>query len=246
MTPLRALPLVLVWLSLPFAAAAVPTLDQSYGDPAHPQGAGLYAPTSSEWSRAQSFTVGFSGTLARIGLSLRTCCPDQDPNPEPYPLEPLEIQVVRTVGGVPSLDPADVLATELVSQATIDALRQPATGYSWLEVDLAAQPLVGAGSQLAIVLVRYPLPGLSLDSGYGPYYWRGHEEEDAVPAKTYLGGELWSRQNDGAWLAGELPYEDLFFATWVEPASVPEPGASVVAGLALFALIRRRRAILAE
>jgi hypothetical protein len=144
-----------------------------------------------------------------------------------------------------------VLATQIVSQAAIDAAlaeppqQAPYYEYPVVVIDLDVHPQVQAGQSLAIVIDRYPLPGFEvLDGGYNPYTAAGYappgNPDYALP--TYLGGNSFYRRA-GGWLStSEYPGEenDLLFATYVDPEEVPEPGTFLAVGLSLALVFLRR------
>lgn len=226
-------------------------VDQSFGMEEPRQYSGLYYPIYSDQDWAQTLTVGISGALTGVALRVHSCCEAYSPNPLPYPLEPFAIQIVETVDGLPSLEASAVLATQLVSQAAIDAAlaeppeQAPYYEYPVVMIDLDVHPQVQAGQLLAIVIERYPLPGFEvLNGAYNPYTAAGYTPPGnptyALP--TYLGGNSFYRRT-GDWLStSEYPGEedDLLFATYVDPEQVPEPGAFLAVGLSLALLLLRR------
>lgn len=223
----------------PQAAEAVPVIDQSFHGPGDFRATGITFNTSPSADSAQTFTVGISGSLSGVGLWLSRCC---SPPLDPGPMEPLEIQIRRTVDGAPSPDPGDLLASGEISAA--DIVAGDGSLPTWFELDLTAPPLVTAGDQLALVLVRYPVPNPVFD--YGAYFAYGAQSflGDAYHPLMYGGGKSWYRNGDGPWLAQDdhdpSLLWDIYFATWVD---VPEPSLflSTALGLGLVALRRAAR-----
>ena len=248
-----------VALALVFAPSpgrALPVLDQAFGaGPATPAGGSVTYLTSTEYDhlppgdltrpavdQAQTFTVGVSGSLTRAGMWLGACCTDPA-----IQLVPLEVQLRRTVGGVPGTAPSDILASVFLSQADIQSVEVPEPGpygVGWLEWSFPSAPTVAAGDALALVLVHYPLPDPSFDLyDTGAYRARGDEVLTGSASPTYdRGQEFYLPSTLGTWQSQDGPSDhfDIFFATWVD---VPEPGAAsaVTLALALFASLRARR-----
>ncbi len=248
----------LALLLAPSLGRALPVLDQAFGaGPASAAGGSVTYITGTEYDhlppgdltrpaidQAQTFTVGVSGSLTRAGMWLGACCTDPA-----IQLVPLEVQLRRTIGGVPSTAPSDILASVFLSQADIQSVEVPEPGpygVGWLEWSFPNAPAVNAGDVLALVLVHYPLPDPNFDLyDTGAYRARGDDFLTGVSTNqpTYaLGQEFYLPSTLGTWQSQDTAAErfDIFFATWVD---VPEPGASsaLTLALALFASLRARR-----
>lgn len=206
----RSLLLALVALALA-ANARTDQLDQSYAGGVGIQGS---VEPNAVFARAQTFTVGISGTLSRVRLA--TAQGGLQPGIE------LTLDVRPTdEAGTPLLDPGSALGSLVV-----DATLFPSTQIDLWDFDFASQAIpVVAGQQLAIV-ARSNLAfdeegslGLAVELG-GAY----------AAGEAWVGTSSWSLQDGGG--------VDWIFETWVE---APEPeGATLAALLALYALSRRR------
>jgi hypothetical protein len=246
MPSVRAITLCAALLMSSSAPAA--TLDQAFGEPGSGRSGGAFFLTTAAYpdygqpaiDQAQTFTVGLSGSLVGAGLWLGANTG--------VSLEPLQIELRRTVDGAPSNDPGDLLSTVTLTQAEIlplqgtDPLHRD-TG--WVTFSFANAPTVSAGDMLALVLQRYPIvspPGLLDEQAYRVDGERSNRDGPyAVP--MYEGGQTFHRDSvsGDAWSSPDDDVEtwDWYFATYV----VPEPAdPSVLAlGLVLPLALRRRR-----
>lgn len=201
-------------------AASADQLDQQY----RPAEVGATVTMSESFDRAQTFTVGTSGTLTSVHLLIAA-------NFATLPGDVLTIDVRPTdAGGVPvESDGAALGSVTLVGSQLDDTLDT----YTELDFTPFAIP-VTAGDRLAIV-ARSDAPFL----GGRAFAWGGN----LVDQGGYPGGTAWVRSS--TWALQNGGGVDLAFETWVE---APEPGAACAASTATAALLawvrlgaRRRR-----
>jgi hypothetical protein len=95
----------------------------------------ISAGVGNDFDRAQSFTVGRAGVLARVDLYLARGLDSSTPNN-------VEISIRRLVGGVPDPVDGNALATKILSSSTF-----PDEGWIYAEFNVA----VNVGDVLAIV-----------------------------------------------------------------------------------------------
>ena len=204
--------------------SAAPIVDQDY-DPS----LNLEAVINSTYDRAQTFTVGVTGTLDSVDVLIFR---------NPAYSDALYVDVRPTLGGVPLESDASALAAATVAGASIPA----STGF--LNVDLSSASLaVTAGDLLAIVLRNDTTTTSTTTSAYG---WRGHTVNagGGNPAQAYAGGAGYYRTT-GTWTAITSVPHDLGFRTYVEATVVPVPaaawmGLSLLTGIGGIGAIRRK------
>jgi len=189
------------------ASHAAPILDQVFDPgPAPTVSAGISGVTD----KAQTFTVGIAGTLARVEVDIR-----RDDNTV---IEPLLFDVrATTAGGAPIESNSTTLASVSIAAASI-----PVTpGFVSVDVSAFGIP-VTPGEILAIVLRK---PGLDdVD-----YIWFGGE------GNPYPAGSEYSRITaGGTWTASEG--NDLGFRTFVTVSAVPAPSGVVLLGMGVSVL----------
>jgi len=234
--------LTLAFLLCASAARAALVLDQAFGDPASNRFGVAYFFTTPAFpqygipsnDQAQTFTVGVAGSLVGAGMWLGACCPD----PNLVVTEPLQIQLRRTVNGVPSNDPADVLSSVYLTQAQINAaeLDDPNhRGYGWFLLSFSSAPAVSIGDVLALVMVHYGTqdPNLQEEQVYKAQGDYTILDNPPYTVPMYDGGEaLFASSADGVWKPQGTAFEawDMFFATYVQ---TPEPAGAWLSALAL-------------
>jgi len=171
--------------------------------------------------RAQTFTVGASGTLTRIAISLARGGTSLDTDQVTIDVRPTD------ESGAPLADDGSALATVTIPATQLTQLLDPENLF---EIDLSTFALaVQSGERLAIV-ARADVPFL----GARAFNWLAR----IVTGEGHPGGIAWYRPTPESWqlqpgLDGGV---DLVFRTWV-----PEPGALASALAAFGALAVRRR-----
>jgi hypothetical protein len=201
------------------AAHAGGVLDQQLDPASYPTADLVSAGFGGTQNLAQTFTVGITGTLSEVDVSV-----------ERFAFQPptgtLILQIRATTGGVPAADPSFLL------QASVPESALPlAPNYGFVSFDVSSAGLhVTQGEQLAIVLLA---PNFA-----NPVSWIG-VQGNPYPA----GGSFVEQEPNFGWLP-LVPTSDLGFRTFV--ATVPEPSTLIMAGLAspagLAWVSRRRRA----
>jgi hypothetical protein len=191
-------------------ATGVPQVDQQL---IAMEAAGVAVDYSQSWG--QTFTVGLPGVLTRIDLQLGR---DAGAN------QPLQVELRRTVGGLPDLMPEALLFSTSLDPSAVPILIT--TSSFTVSIDLSpAPPTVTPGDQLIILLTSASDHWYLWTTGY----WPGDMYPNGSAVKRgYPDYSNWVVQ-DG-WDSG--------FRTWV---TVPEPTALLPIGLLLLALQRRRR-----
>ena len=202
----------LVLLSTAGIATADPiSLDQR-SVPSQPEGAdgstiALLTVPSGAFRRAQTFTAGLSGDLARIDVLLSSVFGTRNLVPGDVLL-----QVLDTVGGVPI---STVLASNHSAVNSVDG---------WRTFELTTPIRVESGRILAIELI-YPTE----QGGFG---WRGQQ-----PGTHYQpGGDFFLNVSAGVPSFTLNPDADNFFRTFVDTAPTPEPTTVVLALMVIAAL----------
>lgn len=198
---------VLLLVALSFPAAAY-MLDQFQELPGN-------GSTSVYWNRklAQTFTPGLTEVLAFVEFGVSDIHTPGD----------LDVSITKTVAGVPSLAPADVLATVVVPEASI--------APGWNRVDF---------EQENVTLTEGDLYSVLLEQGESDTWVRFRWEDDP---DSYPDGGLWNYSlviQTWKWSEGAGPYSDPSdsqFRTYM----VPEPGLLCLLGLGAAGILRRRR-----
>ena len=179
---------------------------------------GASVSVSSDFDRAQTFTVGITGFLTRIELPLGKSLDTPDASELQIDIRPSD------QFGVPLEDDSSVLATAVVLGSEVDTVAGVNILYE-IVFDPGA-PAVSQGDILAIVLTSDVSRVVPVES----FRWVG----DA--AGGYAGGDHFNRS--ASWNSqGDF---DAAFRTYV-----PEPSGAATAGAALAALVAlagRRRA----
>lgn len=214
-----ALTMGLVTAIAPHVRAVVPgeTLDQFTAR----QGGGL-APVSDLSIRAQTFTVGRSGLLTRVDLSVvRLQLGSQN-----LTTEDLRFSVTR-----PTSSTLPVGAT--LASFTLHPNQVPTPDYPepWLTFDLSASPIpVTVGEVFSLRLDSNQ--SYFSDAFYGWYV------NIALPVDYYPRGAGWQKNNiTDPWFQSP-PTEDYWFRTYVSP--VPEPSLLTLLSLGAMTLLLRR------
>lgn len=195
---------------VPEASLAAPVLDQEFA----PVDNTTVANTRFSL-KAQTLTVGLTGTLQRVELLARTSGVSGDHLLEIYsasPGGPPDLAQLRGSGIIPSFEAA--------AQST------------WVNIDVDVG--VSAGELLALVF---------RNQGTGELFVRGRWENP--PADPYPGGILWTftepfGQEEG-WYPGTNPtiVQEAAFRTFVEVVPEPSPAVLLLAGV-LAATVARR------
>lgn len=187
-------------------ASAGTILDQDYG-PSH----NAFGPVNRDGDRAQTFTLGITGILCRVDISVSR---------RDGTVEPLWVDVRATEGAVPVEPDSPVLAT-----GTVPASSVPSPSPAFVSADLSASNLfVTAGEVLALVLRTDSRISNQANLDYA---WAGSSNE------LYDGGDQFARSclpgTGCRWLG---PFSiDLKFRTFV-----PEPHRSLLDATALLLL----------
>lgn len=217
---LRLLPLALAAAVLAAGnPARADVLDQSFLGP----GTQASVDVNTSFARAQTFTVGATGTLSRIELILassNTTVSDE----MTIDLRPTD------ESGVPLPDAASALATRTIAGDVLGGTLDENAPY---ELDFSSFAIpVTAGQQLAIV-ARSNVPF----AAGRQFAWAAR----LVAGEGYAGGAAWIGTPAWALQSGGDGGVDLEFETYVE---VPEPaGAALSAFMALIALAHRNRRV---
>jgi PEP-CTERM motif len=190
------------------ASHAAGVLDQQLNPASYPPDDLVSAGFGGTQNLAQTFTVGITGTLSEVDVSVERFAF----NP---PTGTLYLQIRTTTGGVPAADPSFVL------QASVPESALPIAGnYGFVPFDVSSAGLqVTPGEQLAIVLLA---PNFA-----NPVSWIG-VQGDFYPA----GGAFVEQEPDFGWISSGSGI-DYGFQTFV--ATVPEPSTLSMAGLACLA-----------
>jgi len=170
-----------------------------------------------DYEVAQTFTVGLTGTLARLDLFINATVIAGD----------LFVKLLPTVGGVPVQSTALNLLSVTIPYGAVPI--DPPNPTAFYSLDLSAFGfVVTAGDVLAIML-----------SGTGNYGFGGQNND------PYAAGQFYERRTSQtlAWSVPTVaPLADLAFRTYVdvEPEPIPEPVSLflVAAGLTTWMLTR--------
>ncbi len=162
---------------------------------------------------AQTFTPGLTEILAFVDIGISNVHTPGD----------LNVSITRTVDGLPSLAPGDVLATVVVPKGGITS--------GWERIDFEQENLT---------LTEGDLYSIVLEAGESDTWirWRWYDD----PA-SYAGGGLYTYTTAGQttkWWEGPGPFHDpadSVFRTYM----VPEPGLLGLLAIAAARLLRRRR-----
>jgi hypothetical protein len=196
-----------VLINTPCYAATI--LDQSHLPPAET----LSFPIWSDIYAAQSFTVGQSGLLSQIDLSVQL---------ENQGTGNLWLDIRRTVLGIPIEDDLDVLGSIVIPMNNVPTHRS----QGFLEVDvLELGVAVSEGDELAIVLHSEPSTNIT-------FLWNGVSFGDSYSQGTAFRRD--QRNGPTPWIIPGSAY-DLSFQTYV--TTVPVPSAVWLFGSGLIALI---------
>jgi hypothetical protein len=162
---------------------------------------------------AQTFTPGLTEVLTFVDLGISGINTPGD----------LNVSITRTVSGMPSFAPADVLATVVAPEGSITA--------GWNRIDFEQEDLTLNEGEVYSIL---------LEAGESQTFIRWHWYGDGT---AYENGGIYTYQAIGQtyqWWEGPAPYwdpADSAFRTYM----VPEPTALVLAAAGLAAIGRRRR-----
>lgn len=207
------LPLLLVTFAL---AASADEVDQEFTGP----GTDATVQVSEAFPRAQTFTVGASGTLTRIAISLSRGGTSLDTDQVTIDVRPTD------ENGAPLADDGSALASITIPATQLTQLLDPENLF---EIDLSAFALaVESGERLAIV-ARSEAPFF----GARAFNWLAR----IVTGDGHAGGIAWYQPAPETWQLQPGVGDDgvdLVFRTWV-----PEPGATA-ASLAAFATLALR------
>lgn len=199
------------------SAASGDEVDQEFTGP----GTDATVQIDEAFPRAQTFTVGTSGTLTRIAISLARGGSSLDTDQVTIDVRPTD------ENGVPLSDDGSALAAVTIPATQMTQLLDP---ENLLEIDLSIFAVaVASGERLAIV-ARSDVPFL----GGRAFNWLAR----IVTGDGYPGGTAWYRPTTESWQVQPGPGDgvDLVFRTWV-----PEPGATLSAAVACGALALRIR-----
>jgi hypothetical protein len=193
MTPRRLLVALLLLASSP--ALADETLDQS--NTVEPANAG-WGSIRTGFTWWQTFVAGRDDTLTRVDLRIRI----------PFfttPTAPLTVDIVTTLGGVPTATLVDPAASVSLSGSAVAAALGP-TARGWLSFELATPVALHAGTLYAI---RITSPAAT---EIGSYEW------EWAPGNPYAAGGMWL-DNAGA----KNPFAaDALFMTWMGTIPLPD------------------------
>lgn len=213
----------------PGQAHAASVLDQSF----EPDSFGLRAVINGHISHAQTFTVGVTGILDRIELTVGL-----NPNTGFVPDQDLIVEVQQVSQGFPD---GRVIATLAVPPERLPQtnLAQPSIPFSAFDFRTQAIP-VRQGDVLAIVLSS---PGSDTNTITGPYLWSGTGRD------LYPSGQHVARIFPGPWMVFQAPGSEVGFRVFVDIEAAPIPfsipalliGALLLMGAGLFGLRPARR-----
>ena len=205
-------PLLVVVASwgLTTVAQAGMVLDQSFDPTGIANAAGEIENVSSSnyAEQAQSFTTGIAGKISRVDLYLSRITQN---------FGNLILEIRRTVSnGFPSVDPADIVASTILSGADVP---YPLTNHAFVEFNLGdTAPIVAVGDSYAVVLRAAP--------DGGRYDWEGSNADPyalgKLSTRAPFYNDVWSDPNSS-------PRSDLGFKTFV---TVPEPSSLALTGIA--------------
>ena len=169
-------------------ALPTPTLDQRF----EPGAANTAGGFENMGARAQTFTVGLTGTLTSVDLILSS---------GPTADDVLRVDIRGTTGGNPNLDDGAVLGSRLVS-----GLGLPVNNTSeFVSIDFSSLNIqVIAGQQLAIVIMRV------VGSGGSDVLWVGENQLEDYPA----GHDV--QRNGGSGTTWTSLTNDFYFRTYVQ------------------------------
>lgn len=162
----------------------------------------------------QTFTVGIAGLLTQIDVEVGN-------STDPTPIEPIDLALTATSGGVPTASLASA------------SLAPPALG----ETVFRSADLSGAGISVTVGQVLAIRLSSTTSGGYqwfqsGDTYPGGLQFVEHIPPPTVGGDPLTA-----------FPDTDMAFRTFVDPAPVPEPGTLLLlgSGLGSFGAVAWRR-----
>jgi len=162
---------------------------------------------------AQTFTVGIPGRLSYVEVFM---------NYVDLPTDPLVLDIRRTIDGVPVENDTEALGFLSVGPAAV-----PQGAHAFVGFDLTSLGIeVTSGEMLAFVLQS----NTSFGNEYGT---SGTAVIDQYASGQYFHRVSW---DTGQWKTAASNV-DLRFATYVTPASVPDPGSTLLLlGMALVGL----------
>lgn len=187
---------------------------------------------------AQTFTVGITGTLARVDVLVHRL-----PITEGGLVSgssDLVLDIWRAPLGTIGGDPNDLLGSVSVSKDAVPVREtNPVIDFDLVKIDVLSLGIaVSMDDHLAISLRSSGVYPVSLEWNT-PYVWLG---TDSMRGLDYSGGYRWSRglPVDGIWRADWL---DQAFRTYV--SAVPEPStyALMLAGTCMLGIAARRRRV---
>jgi len=176
-----------------------------------------YTPADTSASRAQTFTVGLTGSLTRLDILM------YQRNSQAY----ARLDILKTIGGVPSNNAADILATKYIYQVpdypTYSSFSFNVPVYTGEQLAFVVSSLYDYSNALSII-------GTSNNTSTGPYT----KGSFLSYAPNYISG--WYL--DDAIGSGHF---DLAFSTYVDTTPTPIPPAFLLMGSGLIGLLGFKR-----
>jgi hypothetical protein len=198
----------LIALAFVFASAGNAVSQVILDQHLEPAAGNLSSGIDSGFSKAQTFTVGVTGVLARIEVLLALGNGPGD----------LLVDVRPTSGAVPVESAALALASARLPFSTVP----PAFGFVSVDLSSFAAP-VTTGEVLAIVL----------RAENASFSWLGDAGSNSYPA----GAHYFEVPGFSSWAPTVIGNDDMGFRTFVDVSAVPEPSSLTLIALGAIGLI---------